>query len=100
MPLSAKSTVTHVLLTLAAVLVILLIAWMALQLPVAQLERFTALRAQTPYFAIWRTLLYTLFLVGWTVALRRQRTVTDQQRLRRLGLVGFTSIILVELSRV
>lgn len=100
MPLSMRSTITQVLLTLGAMVMMVLIAWMALQLSGTQLEWFKPPRGTTPYFACWRALLYTLILTGWTAALRLRPAPADQQRLKRLGLIGFSSIVLVELSRV
>lgn len=99
-PLSVRSTTARVLLILGAMLVILLIAWMALQLPAAQLDWLEPKRATAAYFAWWRALLYTLIFSGWAATLRMQPAPVDQQRLKRLGLIGFSSIILVELSRV
>lgn len=99
-PLSAKSRIAHVLLTLGSVVALLLMAWMALQLSGAQLERLETLRANMPYFAYWRALLYTLIFAGWSASLRQQRSAAGQQRLKRLGLIGFSSIIIVELSRM
>ncbi|MFJ4453254.1 hypothetical protein ACIP1G_05090 [Pseudomonas sp. NPDC089392] len=97
---SVRSTLARVLMILGALLGMLLIAWMALHLSVAQLDWLEPARATTPYFAGWRALLYTLMFVGWAAALRMRPTPADQQRLKRLGLIGFSSIILVELSRV
>ncbi|MFT2158199.1 hypothetical protein [Pseudomonas putida] len=99
-PLSVRSSIAHVLLILGTMLIMLLIAWMALQLPAAQLDWLAPTRATATYFAWWRTLLYTLIFTGWAAALRMRPTPVDQQRLKRLGLIGFSSIILVELSRV
>ena len=98
--LSVRFTLARVLLVLGAMLGILLIAWMALHLSVTQLKWLEPARASAPYFACWRALLYTLIFAGWAAALRRRPTPADQQRLKRLGLIGFSSIILVELSRV
>ncbi|AZL69450.1 MULTISPECIES: hypothetical protein [Pseudomonas] len=98
--LSVRFTLARVLLMLGAMLGILLIAWMALHLSVTQLKWLEPARASAPYFACWRALLYTLIFAGWAAALRRRPTPADQQRLKRLGLIGFSSIILVELSRV
>jgi hypothetical protein len=98
--LSVRFTLARVLLVLGAMLGMLLIAWMALHLSVTQLNWLEPARGTTPYFACWRALLYTLIFAGWAVALRRRPTPADQQRLKRLGLIGFSSIILVELSRV
>ncbi len=100
MPSSARSTVVRVLLILSAMIVTLLIAWMALQLNGTQLDWFEDARGNTPYFAYWRALLYSLIFAGWTTALRLRPLPEDQQRLIRLGLIGFGSIVLVELSRV
>ncbi len=100
MPLSVRSTICHALLILGAIVVILVIALMALQLPGSQLDWFTQARGTTPYFACWRVLQYTLILADWTAALRLRPALVDQQRVKRLGLIGFSSIILVELSRV
>lgn len=100
MPTSVRSMIAHVLLILGTMLVIVLIAWMALQLPAAQLDWLEPVRASAAYFAWWRTLLYTLMFAGWAAALRMRSAPVDQQRLKRLGLIGFSSIILVELSRV
>ena len=96
---SVRSTLTRLLLVLGAMLGMLLIAWMALHLSVTQLNWLEPARATTPYFACSRGLLYTLIFAGWAAALRMQPTPADQQRLKRLGLIGFSSIILVELSR-
>ncbi|POA87696.1 hypothetical protein C1882_05115 [Pseudomonas sp. FW305-E2] len=98
--ISVRSTLARVLMILGAMLGILLIAWMALHLSVTQFNWLEPARGTTPYFACWRALLYTLFIAGWAAALRRRPTPADQQRLKRLGLIGFSSIILVELSRV
>ncbi len=98
--LSVRFTLARVLLVLGAMLGILLIAWMALHLSVTQLKWLEPARASAPYFACWRALLYTLIFAGWAAALRRRPSPADQQRLKRLGLIGFSSIILVELSRV
>ena len=98
--ISVRSTLALVLMMLGAMLGILLIAWMALHLSVTQFNWLEPARGTTPYFACWRALLYTLILAGWAAALRRRPTPADQQRLKRLGLIGFSSIILVELSRV
>ncbi|MCK2121475.1 MULTISPECIES: hypothetical protein [unclassified Pseudomonas] len=100
MPPSARSTVARVLFILSAMIVTLLIAWMALQLNGTQLDWFEDARGNTPYFAYWRALLYSLIFAYWTAALRLRPLPEDQQRLMRLGLVGFGSIVLVELSRV
>ncbi|MGK0159246.1 hypothetical protein [Pseudomonas mosselii] len=97
---SMRSTLARVLMILGAMLGMLLTAWMALHLPVTQLNWFEPARATAPYFACWRALLYTLMFAGWAAALRRRPTPADQQRLKCLGLIGFSSIILVELSRV
>ncbi|WP_409265129.1 hypothetical protein [Pseudomonas sp. KCJK8521] len=98
--ISVKSTLARVLMILGAMLGLLLIAWMALHLSVTQFNWLEPARGTTPYLACWRALLYTLIFAGWAAALRRRPTPADQQRLRRLGLIGFSSIILVELSRV
>jgi len=100
MPLSVRSMIAHVLLILGAMLIIMLIAWIALQLPAAQLDWLAPTRATASYFAWWRVLLYTLIFTGWAATLRIRPAPADQQRLKRLGLIGFSSIILVELSRV
>jgi len=92
--------IAHVLLILGAMLIIMLIAWIALQLPAAQLDWLAPTRATASYFAWWRVLLYTLIFTGWAATLRIRPAPADQQRLKRLGLIGFSSIILVELSRV
>ncbi|MDQ7966554.1 hypothetical protein RDI61_21260 [Pseudomonas plecoglossicida] len=97
---SMRSLIVHMLLIIGAMLIMLLIAWMALQLPAAQLDWLAPTRATAAYFAWWRALLYTLIFSGWAAALRMRATPVDQQRLKRLGLIGFSSIILVELSRV
>ncbi|WP_430303373.1 hypothetical protein [Pseudomonas sp. DC418] len=97
---SVRSTLARVLMILGAMLGMLMIAWMALYLSVAQLNWLESVRGTTPYFACGRALLYTLIVAGWAAALRRRPTPADQQRLKRLGLIGFSSIILVELSRV
>ncbi|WP_282361599.1 hypothetical protein [Pseudomonas sp. PS01300] len=97
---SMRSTLARVLLILGAMLGMLLTAWMALHLSVTQLNWLEPARATAPYFACWRALLYTLMFAGWAAALRRRPTPADQQRLKCLGLIGFSSIILVELSRV
>ncbi|MNJ07904.1 hypothetical protein D3C77_20100 [compost metagenome] len=97
---SMRSLIVHMLLILGFMLVMLLIAWMALQLPAIHLDRLQSAQATTPYFAWWRALLYTLIFAGWAAALRMRATPVDQQRLKRLGLIGFSSIILVELARV
>lgn len=98
--LSVRFTLARVLLVLGAMLGILMIAWMALHLSVTQLNWLEPARATAPYFACWRALLYTLVFAGWAAALRRRPKPADQQRVKRLGLIGFSSIILVELSRV
>ncbi|WP_439254034.1 hypothetical protein [Pseudomonas monteilii] len=100
MPFSVRSSVVRGLLILGIVIVMLLIASMALQLSGPQLEWIKEARGSTPYLACWRALLYTLIFAGWTTALRLRLTSEDQQRLLRLGLIGFGSIVLVELSRV
>ena len=100
MPFSVMSSVVRGLLILGVVMVMLLIASMALQLSGPQLEWIKEAGGGTPYLASWRALLYTLIFAGWTAALRLRPTSEDQQRLLRLGLIGFSSIILVELSRV
>ncbi|AFO50024.1 MULTISPECIES: hypothetical protein [Pseudomonas] len=97
---SMRSLIVHMLLIIGAMLIMLLIAWMALQLPAAQLDWLAPTRATAAYFAWWRALLYTLIFTGWAAALRMRATPVDQQRLKRLGLIGFSSIILVELSRL
>ncbi|WP_409313439.1 hypothetical protein [Pseudomonas putida] len=97
---SVRSTLARVLLVLGAMLGMLLIAWMARHLPATQLDWLQTARSNTPYFACWRAFLYTLMFAGWAATLRRRPTPADQQRLKRLGLIGFSSIILVELSRV
>ncbi|AUZ58470.1 hypothetical protein PRJ_1864 [Pseudomonas sp. XWY-1] len=98
--LSVRFTLARVLLVLGAMLGILLIAWMALHLSVTQLNWLESARVSAPYFACWRALLYTLLFASWAAALRRRPMPADQQRVRRMGLIGFSSIILVELSRV
>ena len=100
MPIAVRSMIAHVLLIIGAMVIMLLIAWMALQLPAAQLDWLVPTRATAAYFAWWRALLYTLIFTGWAAALRIRQAPVDQQRLKRLGLIGFSSIILVELSRV
>lgn len=100
MPFSVKSSVVLGLLILAVMTVMLLIASMALQLSGPQLEWIKETRGSTPYLACWRAVLYTLILTGWSAALRLRPPPEDQQRLLRLGLIGFGSIVLVELSRV
>ncbi|HEN8797567.1 TPA: hypothetical protein U8251_000080 [Pseudomonas putida] len=100
MPISVRSSIAHVLLILGTMLIMLLIAWIALQLPDAQLDWLAPTRATATYFAWWRVLLYTLIFTGWAAALRIRPASVDQQRLKRLGLIGFSTIILVELSRV
>ncbi|MDD2001974.1 hypothetical protein [Pseudomonas putida] len=100
MPFSVKSSVVRGLLILGVVMVMLLIASMALQLSGPQLEWIKETRGSTPYLAYWRALLYTLIFAGWTAALRLRPTPREQQRLKRLGLSGFGSIVLVELSRM
>ncbi len=98
--LSVRFTLGRVLLVLGAMLGMLLMAWMALHLSATQLDWVQTARSSTPYFACWRALLYTLMFAGWAAALRRRPKPEDEQRLKRLGLIGFSSIILVELSRV
>lgn len=100
MPFSLRTTVIQVLLIFGAIVTVLLIAWIALHLTDAQLDGFEPARAKTHYFACGRALLYTLIFAGWTAVLRLRPAHEDQQRLKRLGLIGFGSIILVELSRV
>ena len=95
-----RSTLGRALMILGTMLAILLMPWMALHLSVSQLNWLEPARGTTPYFACGRALLYTLIFAGWAAALRRRPTPADQQRLKRLGLIGFSSIILVELSRV
>ncbi|MDF3172093.1 hypothetical protein P3C22_08485 [Pseudomonas sp. ER28] len=97
---SMRSLIVHVLLILGTMLIMLLIALMAIQLLAAQLDWLAPTRATATYFAWWRALLYTLIFTGWAAALRMRPAPVDQQRLKRLGLIGFSSIILVELSRV
>jgi hypothetical protein len=99
MQFSVKSTIAHVLLILSAMALMLLTAWIALQLSGAQVDWFGQAHGTTPYLASWRALLYALIIAGWTAALRLRPAPADQQRLKRLGLIGFSSIILVELSR-
>ncbi|TRZ60956.1 hypothetical protein DZA28_13825 [Pseudomonas alloputida] len=98
--LSMRSLIVHVLLILGFMLVMLLIAWMALQLPATQLDWLNPAGTAATYFVWWRALLYTLIIAGWAAALRIRSAPVDQQRLKRLGLIGFSAIILVELSRV
>lgn len=100
MPFSVKSTVVRVLLILGAMIVTLLIASMAMQLNGFPLGWFEETRSDTRFFAFVRSLLYSLIFAGWTTALRLRQLPEDQQRLLRLGLIGFGSIVLVELSRV
>ena len=100
MPFSVKSSVVRGLLILAVMMVMLLVASMALQLSGPQLEWIKEARGSTPFLAYWRALLYTLIFAGWAAALRLRPHPEEQQRLLRLGLIGFGSIILVELSRV
>ncbi|MQG91195.1 hypothetical protein [Pseudomonas sp. MN1F] len=100
MPFSVKSTVVRVLLILGAMIVTLLIALMAIQLNGSQLGWFEETRSDPRFFACVRSLLYSLIFAGWTTALRLRHLPEDQQRLLRLGLIGFGSIVLVELSRV
>lgn len=97
---SVRSTLARVLMILVAMLGMLLMGWMALHLSAVQLSWLEPARGTMPYFACWRALLYTLIFAGWAAALRRRPTPADQQRLKRLGLIGFSSIILVELSRM
>ncbi|KKK08128.1 hypothetical protein O162_33115 [Pseudomonas putida SJ3] len=78
MPFSVRSSVVRGLLILGVVMVMLLIAWVALQLSGPQLDWFEEAQGRTPYFAYWRTLLYTLIFAGWTAALRlRSRLMTS-----------------------
>jgi len=100
MPFSVRSSFVRGLLIFGVVMVMLLTAGMALQLSAPQLDWLEDAREGTPYFAYWRALLYALILAGWTAALRLRPHLADQQRLLRLGLIGFGSIVLVELSRV
>ncbi|MFL8988505.1 hypothetical protein Q8X48_12250 [Pseudomonas sp. QLc11A] len=100
MQFSVKSTIAHVLLILSAMVVMFLIAWMALQLPGVKLDWLEHAQADAPFFTCWRALLYTLIFAGWAATLRLRPAPEDQQRLQRLGLIGFSPIILVELSRV
>ncbi len=100
MPFSMRSSVVRGLLILGAMIVTLLIAWMVLQLNGSQLGWFEETRSDTRYFACVRALLYSLIFAGWTTVLRLRQLPEDRQRLMRLGLVGFGSIVLVELSRV
>ena len=97
---SVRSTLARTLLFFGALLIMLLIAWMALHLSASELDWSEPTQATTPYFACWRALLYFLIFAGWAAALRMRPTPVDQQRLKRLGLIGFSSIVLVELSRV
>ncbi|MFK0344185.1 hypothetical protein ACIQT6_10995 [Pseudomonas asiatica] len=97
---SVRSTLARVLMILGAILAMLLMAWMALHLSMTQLNWLEPARGTAPYFACWRALLYTLIFACWAAVLRRRPTPADQQRLKRLGLIGFSSIILVELFRV
>lgn len=99
MPFSVRSSVVRGLLILGVMVVMFLIAGMALQLSAPLLDWIKDAQGGTPYFAYWRALLYTLILAGWTAALRLRPHPEDQQRVLRLGLVGFGAIILVELSR-
>ncbi|MCY1464356.1 hypothetical protein D3C76_1535180 [compost metagenome] len=99
-PISMKFTIAHGLLSLGAMALMVLIAWLALRLSGPQLEWFQPARGTAPCFTCWRALLYTLILAGWTAALRLRPAPVDQQRLKDLGLIGFSSIILVELFRV
>ena len=100
MPFSARGTAVRLLMILGAIMATLLIAWTALQLSGLQLNWIEEARGRTPYFACWRALLYVLIFAGWTAALRLRPLPEEQQRLICLGLVGFSSIVLVELSRV
>ncbi|MFA7892131.1 hypothetical protein [Pseudomonas putida] len=97
---SVRSTLARVLMILGVMLAMFLIAWMALLLSATQLDWVQTARSSTPHFACWRVLLYTLMFAGWAAASRRRPKPEDQQRLKRLGLIGLSSIILVELSRV
>ncbi|WP_409319701.1 hypothetical protein [Pseudomonas putida] len=97
---SVRSTLARVLMILGTMLGMLLMAWTALHLSVAHMDWLEPPRGTTPYFAYCRALLYTLIFAGWAAALRRRPTPADQQRLKRLGLICFSSIVLVELSRV
>ncbi|WP_419709560.1 hypothetical protein [Pseudomonas sp. NFX224] len=97
---SLRSTITHVLLILGAMALMFLIAWMALQQSGARIDWLAHARGATPYLTCWRALVYSLLITGWTTALRLRPALEDQHRLKRLGLIGFGSIILVELSRV
>lgn len=97
---SMRSLIVHMLLIIGAMLAMFLIAWMTLRLPANHLDWLAPTRATATYFAWWRVLLYTLIFTGWAAALRMRPEPVDQQRLQRLGLIGFSSIILVELSRV
>lgn len=97
---SMKSLIVRMLLIIGAMLAMLLIAWMALRLPANHLDWLAPTRATATYYAWWRVLLYTLIFTGWAAALRIRQAPVDQQRLKRLGLIGFSTIILVELSRV
>ncbi|MFB4390365.1 MULTISPECIES: hypothetical protein [unclassified Pseudomonas] len=100
MPFSARSKAVLVLMILGAMMASLLFACTALQLSAPQLDWFEGARRYTPYFACWRALLYVLIFLGWSAALRLRPHPEDQQQLLRLGLIGFGSIVLVELSRV
>lgn len=100
MPFSERSTAVRVLMILGVVMVMMLIASMVLQLSGSQLEWIKEARGSTSYLAYWRALLYTLILAGWNAALSLRPHLEDQQRLLRMGLIGFGSIVLVELSRV
>ncbi|MGH8348828.1 MAG: hypothetical protein ACRES5_20010 [Pseudomonas sp.] len=97
---SLRSAITHVLLILGAMALMFLIAWMALQQTGARIDWFEDVRSTAPYLVCWRALVYSLLIAGWTTALRLRPAPGNQHRLKRLGLIGFGSIILVELSRV
>ena len=64
MQFSVKSTIAHVLLILSAMALILLTAWMVLQLSGAQVDWFGQAHGATPYLASWRALLYALIIAG------------------------------------
>lgn len=94
-----KVTATWLLFTAIATLVLLLIAACVLRSAQQGLDWPAHLAALQPYLRVWRALFYSSIVTVWIATLRRRLTQEDQHRLKRLGLIGFGTLLLVECAR-
>ncbi|QKZ04164.1 hypothetical protein [Pseudomonas eucalypticola] len=95
-----KAGLIGVLLVSGACLALLSIAWLAIHSLNVWPEWPTIPRALSGYLACWRVLLYSLISAGWWRAFRMQRSTEGRRRLQCLALIGFSAIVLAELTRL